>query len=212
MAGSDVARHRTTAVVWSETWGATGRLSFVTAEDTAGKLPGILPLGRPRVGPLTLYASGGHDVPRRGIIVAKSHEAEVGATIGDFIANQQWPLVQLGPQCQGSITDHALIQRLSQREVALYSRAWCEEIALHAPKTWDEYENTVISRKLEYQIRTSVRDLTRDGDFEVRHFRQPNTAECDELFHALARIEAASWMGIRDDAILRFNNPDLCHF
>ncbi len=202
--------------IWSETWGATGHWSghlvLLAVRDEQSRLVGILPLARPRTGPLRVYATGGHDVPHRGIVCEEWMDRDVGAAIGDFLADQSWPLVQLGPLRLDSFPDQAMLRRLRERSMVLQPTAWYDQISLHAPDDWDTYVRSVISNSLIRDVRRKERRMRSDGMVSIRHYRQPTAEETETLFRDLAAIESSSWMATHPDAVPRFSNPDLCRF
>jgi CelD/BcsL family acetyltransferase involved in cellulose biosynthesis len=202
--------------IWADTWGSTGQWtgqsSIVTARDEAGILQGLLALGRPQIGPLTVYATGGHDVPHRGIIAATGHEAAVGAAIGDFIAGRKWPLIQIGPVRDSAPADRAMIDQLCERGIHLQQHNSYEEITLHAPDSWDEYRSDTLGSKFARKVGYYERRMARAGHTEIRHFRQPTVEETESMFADMHVIEAASWMATREKAVPRFANPNLIRF
>ncbi len=202
--------------IWLNSWGAagqwTGRSSIITVRDDNGTLQGLLALGRPTVGPITRYAIGGHSVPHRGIVAAAGEEVEVGRSIGQFLADRQWPALQIGPILNDSAADQAMISQLQQSGVFLQHRDSREEITLHAPDTWDEYCREKLGSKFVRKVNYYERRMQRDGYTTMKHYRQPSADETDIMFDALRDIEAASWMATRDDAVPRFTDPGLRNF
>jgi len=202
--------------VWAETWGAigkwTGQVQLVAARDDHGQLQGVLFLGRPKVGPVTVRAMGGHDVPHRGILAVCGQEEAVGAAIGKFISQQQWPLLQLGPIRQSAPADQAMIEQLQEGCSFLRQRGSREEISLVAPETFEEYRTEVLGGKFYRKIGYYERRMARAGRVDVRHYRQPTEEETSQMISDLNTIEAASWMTTRGTGVPRFTNPNLRHF
>jgi CelD/BcsL family acetyltransferase involved in cellulose biosynthesis len=190
----------------------TGKCSIVAARDDDGTLRGLLALGRPRIGPLTVYATGGHDVPHRGIVATAGHEAAAGTAIGQFIADQQWPIIQIGSIRDCAPASQAMMTALKDRGVFLQHRNSQEEITLHAPDTWDEYRSEVLSSKFARKVGYYERRMARAGHVTIQHYRQPSANETATLFAALNTIESASWMSTRGAAVPRFSNPSLSNF
>lgn len=202
--------------IWTETWGATGQWtgqsSIVTARDDNGVLQGLLALGRPQIGTIRVYSAGGHNVPHRGIIAAQAQQSTVGAAIGQFLAHQHWPLVQLGPLLNTSPACQAMIQQLRECGVHLRHHDSREEITLHAPTTWDEYRSEILGSKFARKLGYYERRMQRAGHTTVKHYRQPSADETQTMMAALSTIESASWMATREGAIPRFTNPELARF
>jgi hypothetical protein len=202
--------------IWAETWGTTGKwtgqVQIVVARDENARLQGMLFLGRPKVGPLTVRAMGGHDVPHRGILAVRDQEEPVGKAIGDFIAKQHWPLLQLGPIRQSAPADQAMIKQLKHNCAFLQLRGSREEISLLAPDSFEEYRTEVLGGKFYRKIGYYERRMARAGRVSIRHYRQPTDQEVCQMISDLNTIEAASWMTTRGTGIPRFTNPDLRHF
>lgn len=202
--------------IWAESWGAagkwTGEQAIIAARDSAGTLQGLLALGRPKVGPFTLYATGGHHVPHRGIVAAAGHETAMGEAIGQFIARQSWPVIQLGPINDSASADAAMIDELKKQNVHLHQQYSYEEISLHAPETFDEYRSEVMNKKFARKVGYYERRMRRAGRVDIKHYRQPTPEEADVMFEALTTIEGASWMTTRALAVPRFTNPGIVQF
>jgi|GEM_PF-2167864 len=202
--------------VWAETWGATGKwtgqVQLVAARDENNQLQGVLFLGRPRVGPLTVRAMGGHDVPHRGIQAVHGQEEAVGSAIGQFVAGWHWLLLQLGPIRRSSRADQAMIEQLQQKCAFLQQRGSREEISLLAPDSFEEYRSEVLGGKFFRKIGYYERRMARAGRVDIRHYRQPTDDEIAQMICDLDTIEAASWMTTRGTGVPRFTNPDLRHF
>ena len=202
--------------IWAETWGATGKwtgqYSLIAAHDEDDTLQGVLALGRPQVGPLTVYATGGHDVPHRGIIAATGHEKAVGGAIREFVANQHWPFVQLGPIRDSAPADQAMIDQLRELSIHLQQQNSYEEITLHAPDSWEEFRVGTLGNKFARKVEYYERRMARAGRTEIQHYRQPSADETQSMFAAMSAIEAASWMTTREKAVPRFTNAELTRF
>lgn len=202
--------------IWAETWGATGkwtgRTQIIAARDQNNQLTGVLFMGRPSVGPLTVRAMGGHDVPHRGILAVRGQQDAVGTAIGKFIAKQQWPLLQLGPVRQSAPADQAMINQLKHSCAFLQQRGSREEISLLAPESFEEYRTEVLGGKFYRKVGYYERRMARAGRVEIRHYRQPTDDEISQMISDLNAIEAASWMTTRGTGVPRFTNPDLRRF
>lgn len=201
---------------WADTWGATGQwtggTSIIAARNSSGMLAGLLPLGRPRIGPFSVYSSGGHSAPHRGVIAAFGQETAVGAAIGRFIADQSWPFIQLSPILSSSTACQAMIDQLREQNVFLHHYESREDITLHAPSSWEEYCREFLSRRQVRRLSSDERRLQRAGKTDIRHYRRTTPEETAEMFASLKSIEAHSWMATRRDAVPRFTNPALLNF
>ncbi len=202
--------------IWAETWGATGKwtgqIQLIAARNDQGQLQGVLFLGRPKVGPFTVRAMGGHDVPHRRILAASGQDDAVGTAIGEFIARQQWPLLQLGPIRHSAPADQAMINQLRHNCAFFQQRGSREEISLLAPDSFEEYRTEVLGGKFYRKIGYYERRMARAGRVDIRHYRQPTDAEASQMIRDLDTIEAASWMTTRGTGVPRFTNPDLRNF
>ena len=202
--------------LWVETWGGcgqwTGQCQMIVARNAAGDLVGLLFLGRPKVGPVTVRAMGGHEVPHRGLLSVEGQETAVGSAIGKFIAQQSWPLLQLGPLRRSSVADAALIQSLHQSGRLMMHRREREEISLQVPESWDEYRQEVLGGKFFRKIGYYERRMERAGRVHIQHYRKPSADQTRTMIKDLQTIEAASWMAVREASVPRFANPELSKF
>lgn len=201
---------------WADTWGAdghwTGQTSLITARNTSGMLVGLLALGRPRIGPVPVHSFGGHSAPHRGIVAAFGLESMVGSAIGKFIADRNWPFLQIGPVLKSDPACQAMIQELQEQNVFLRHHDSREEITLHAPDTWEEYCREFLSHRQVRRLGSDERRICRAGNMNIRHYRRPSPDETANMFVALKSIEAHSWMATRPDAVPRFTNEALLSF
>lgn len=202
--------------IWADTWGSdghwTGQHSLIAVRDAAGTLQGLLALSRPQRGPFRIHATGGHNVPHRRVIAAEGKEAVVGAAIGNFIAQQNWPLLQIGPIRDDAPACQAMMSQLKQAGIHVQPHDRREEITLHTPDTWEEYRSEVLGSKFARKLGYYERRMQRAGHATLQHYRQPSPEETQTMYAALTAIEAASWMATREDAVLRFTNPSLVRF
>lgn len=194
--------------VWSRTWGAagrwTGRLSLISVRDRSGQLCGILPIGRPRVGPLSVYSFGGNDQPGRPILAEANRETEVGRAIGNFIAGTRWPLLQIAPVVRGDAAISAMLDALKQRGVFL-QRLREEQLAIsNTPETWDEFRDEVLGTKFDRRIDYYERRTAREGEMSITHYRQPTAGQMQLMLDQLAGIEQRSWLAKADRGKPRF--------
>ena len=201
---------------WSETWGRigrwTGQLDAIAVRDDEDCLQGVLCLGSLNIGPFRVRSCGGHSVPWRPLVAAKTREAQVGRAIGQYIVKSGWPLLQLGPVLCSDRTTEAMLETLREQRCFMQSRDSRLQATLRTPETFDEYVKETIGAKAFRKIRYYERRMEKSGPVEIRHFRQPDQEETLQLFESLKLIEANSWMSVREDAVPRFTNDDLRQF
>jgi CelD/BcsL family acetyltransferase involved in cellulose biosynthesis len=185
--------------IWAETIGSqkpwTGSLDVVAVyRNTDGVLCGVLPVGRPKIGPLKVHSMAGYYQPWRAILSDPSCEREVGRALGAFVMRQGWSVIQLGPWTQSGDAQQGMLSVLAESGAFLRREASDPLAIVDVPATWDQYRDEVLGKKFAKKIEYYDRKLNREFATELRHYRRPSEAESQELFAALAQVEQQSWL------------------
>lgn len=181
--------------IGSEAPWTTGIEVVAVYEETTRKLCGLFPVGHPKVGLLRVNAMAGYYQPSRVILADESCEYAVGRSIGWFLVELGWSLMQLGPWPMSHKAHLGVLSALNELEMPIHKQSSCNLAIAELPATWQQYQDEVVDRKLWRRIHKSDAKLRCEHQVEVQHHRQPATEQqIRELVTTLGQIEKRSWL------------------
>ncbi len=180
--------------IGSEAPWTTGIEVVAVYEDSTRKLCGLFPVGHPKVGLLRVNAMAGYYQPSRVILADESCEYAVGRSIGWFLVELGWSLMQLGPWPMSHKAHLGALSALNELQMPIQKQSSCGVAIAELPATWQQYQDEVVDRKLWRRLHNADAKLRRDHQVAVQHHRHPSAEQTRELVAALAQIEQRSWL------------------
>lgn len=158
------------------------------------KLFGIFPVGHPQVGLLRVNAMAGYYQPSRVILADQECEYAVGRSIGWFMVELGWNLMQLGPWPMSHKAHLGALSALNELQLPIQKQSSCHVAIAELPDTWQQYRDEVVDQKLLRRINNAEAQLRREHQVEVLHHRAPSAVETQALVATLAQVEQRSWL------------------
>lgn len=187
-------------LVWGRSIGSqapwTSGIEVVAVyEDSSRKLCGLFPVGHPKVGLMRVNAMAGYYQPSRVILADQACEYAVGRSIGWFLVELGWSLMQLGPWPMSHKAHLGALSALNELEMPIQKQSSCNVAIADLPPTWQQYQDEVVDRKLLRRLQNADANLRSEYQVEVQHHQRPQTEKLvRELVTTLGQIEKRSWL------------------
>lgn len=199
--------------IWGQTVGSsapwTGAMHVVAVrEHSTGQLVGVFPFGEPKIGVLRVNALAGYFQPWRTIVADQSCEFAVGRSIGWFLVELGWSIMQLGPWPMALDAHQGVLSALEELDMPI-KRQQSDFLAIadNLPPTWPEYEMQIVGLKYLRRLRNYENKLKKEHSVELVHHQTVNESDIKELFTDLANVERRSWLVSDPHGRPRFIEP-----
>ncbi len=185
----------------------TGDSRLFLAHDSQGKLRGILPLAKRRFHGAAVWSLAEGYQPVRGFVCHEAVNAEVCAAFAQAMLKMQgWlELYRFGPTDTAYPERAALVGELSKRcrrVVVFHNKPTIVVGSL--PTSLEDYERMIKTQSSMKGIRYYERKVAREGQFEVRRFKNCQGEELRSMLEDCAAIEKKSWLASSKSGQPRF--------
>jgi CelD/BcsL family acetyltransferase involved in cellulose biosynthesis len=190
--------------------GWTGEIRLLLARDGGKKLLAILPLAKRRFLGVVFWGLAGYYQPHRGYVCLEEHRATVCAALARALLKMQgWrECLRFGPYDTAFPERRLLVEELARR--SRRQSAFNLEptiVARDIPQSLDAYHEMVRSHSSLWRARSYLRRMEREGNVEIRHYRQPLGDELRGMLADCAAVEQKSWLASDGEARPRFLSP-----